>query len=107
LEEVDEEDVPHHCQVGENLPCGTVWIQRNDPCPCGNTYADTVWREVKGPNKGALILDKDGKPQERPVKFKHCCWSKYAVDEGSVMPELAKYRKKMEVYSKKHGRLPR
>jgi hypothetical protein len=58
---------------------GQVWIQRNEPCPCGNTYEGTVWRETKGPHKGRLILDEKGKPQERPVKFKHCCWSKYAV----------------------------
>jgi hypothetical protein len=85
---------------------GTVWVQRNDPCPCGNTYAGTVWRQTKGRNKGALILDADGKPQERPVKFKHCCWSKYAEGAGPTL-ESIRAAKKTEAYFKKHGRLPK
>jgi hypothetical protein len=54
---------------------GTVWIQRNEPCPCGNAYEGLVWRD----KKGRPILDGNGQPQHKPVKFKHCCWSKYAV----------------------------
>ena len=62
---------------------GTVWVQRNEPCPCGNTYGD-----------------------DSPVKFKDCCWRKHAVTEEVTPVQLAE-QKKVAAYVAKKGKLPR
>lgn len=52
---------------------GQLFIGRNDPCYCGNRYAGRIWRDKNGNH----ILDINGKIQDRPVKFKHCCQRKH------------------------------
>jgi hypothetical protein len=85
---------------------GNTWVQRNEPCPCGNTYGGSVWLHTKGKLKGQPVFDAEGKLQERPVKFKHCCWHKYAVTDEVTQGQETE-RKKIEAYVAKKGKLPR
>lgn len=52
---------------------GQMFIGRNDPCPCGNTYVGRMWRD----KDGNPILNNEGKTQDRPVRFKNCCMRKH------------------------------
>ena len=65
---------------------GRVFLGRNDPCYCGNTYGGG----------------------SQPVKFKDCCWRKHAVlPSGTMTPVLAQYLKKQKVYFDKNGKVLR
>ncbi len=77
-------------------------IGRNDPCPCGNVYAG-IWLRDKF---GASVKGEKGEDMEKPVKFKHCCISKYVgLKPGVVTPEMVAAQKKQKVYFEKTGKV--
>lgn len=75
---------------------GQVWVQRNDPCPCGKVYDGVLINDPNNP----------GEKIEKPVKFKYCCWATYATTKDVTSHQLTE-RVKRERYFDKHRKLPK
>lgn len=81
---------------------GKHFIQRNDPCYCGNTHAGVYLLD----ETGEPLLDSEGEKIEKPVKFKNCCWAKHAGKQGTrLTPAEKEFVEKQDKYfAKKQGR---